>query len=357
MYELNSKLKKVEPYDPVEGQYKIRLDANESYFNINETLGDKIAEEIKKVDMNRYPDPMATPAIKAFSDFYGVPEKFVTAANGSDELISIITSCFLEKGDKILTLSPDFSMYAFYGSLYELNVESLPKEASLQISIPKVISYCNNNKIKAVIFSNPCNPTSLGVTKQDIIKLVKNVFCLVIVDEAYMDFWDQSVLNEIGNYDNLIILKTCSKSMGLAGIRMGFAVAGETITTALRSVKSPYNTDTISQVICKAVLSEKDTLDKFCAEIVESRKSLQEQVLTLSKKYVKLEKVYDSVTNFVFIKTSLSQEIYERLLEKSISIRYMGSYIRITAGSPEENAAVIKALDEILGDIEKEDQV
>ena len=101
--------------------------------------------------------------------------------------------------------------------------------------------------------------------------------------------------------------------------------------------------------------SEKAILDKFCAEIVESRKSLQEQILALSKKYVKLEKVYDSVTNFVFIKTSLAKEIYEKLLERSISIRYMGSYIRITAGTAEENAAVVSAIDEILGDIEKED--
>ena len=143
--------------------------------------------------------------------------------------------------------------------------------------------------------------------------------------------------------------------MGLAGIRMGFAVAVETITTALRSVKSPYNTDTISQAVCKAVLSEKETLDKFCAEIVESRKSLQEQILALSKKYVKLEKVYDSVTNFVFIKTSLAKEIYEKLLERSISIRYMGSYIRITAGTAEENTAVVSAIDEILEAMEKEE--
>lgn len=357
MYELNSKLKKVEPYDPVEGQYKIRLDANESYFNINEVLGDKIAESVSSVQLNRYPDPMASEAVRAFADYYGVPEKYVTAANGSDELISIITSCFLETDDKILTLSPDFSMYAFYGSLYELNVESLPKETSLQISIPKVISYCNNNKIKAVIFSNPCNPTSLGVTKQDIIKLVKNVFCLVIIDEAYMDFWDQSVLDEIGNFDNLIILKTCSKSMGLAGLRMGFAVAGDTITTALRSVKSPYNTDSISQAVCGTILKEKALLEDFCGQIVESRKALQEEILALSKKYVKLEKVYDSVTNFVFIKTSLSKELYEKLLERSIAIRFMGSYIRITAGSSEENAAVVKALDEILGEMEREDRV
>lgn len=353
MYELNSKLKKIEAYDPIEGNYKIRLDANESYFNINEKLGDKIAGEIKKLSLNRYPDSMASGAIKAFADYYGVPEKFVTAGNGSDELISIITSCFLESGNKILTLSPDFSMYAFYGSIYEMKVETMQKEPTLQINIPKVIDYCNNNDIKAVIFSNPCNPTSLGVSRQDIIKLVKSVFCLVIIDEAYMDFWDQSILDEVENYDNLIVLKTCSKSMGLAGIRLGFAVARDTITTALRSVKSPYNTDSISQTICRTVLSEKDTLRELCGKIVESRIALQEQIMALSKKYTKLEKVYESKANFVFIKTAYAKEIHQKLLDKSIAVRYMGNYLRITAGSEEENAAVIAALDNILSHMEE----
>ncbi len=357
MYELNSKLKKVEPYDPVEGQYKIRLDANESYYNINERLGGQIAEAVSKVELNRYPDPMAAEAVKAFSDYYGVSERYVTAGNGSDELISIIASCFLETGDKILTLSPDFSMYAFYGSLYELKVETMPKETSLQISIPKVIEYCNNNDIKAVIFSNPCNPTSLGLTRQDVLKLIKNVFCLVIIDEAYMDFWDQSILNEAENFDNLIVLKTCSKAMGLAGIRIGFAVAGDTITTALRSVKSPYNINSITQTVCGVVLKDKEFLEQIRDEIVESRKALQAEITALAKKYTRLDKVYDSVTNFVFIKTAYAKELYQKLLERSIAIRYMGSYIRITAGSNEENAAVVKAMDEILADMEKEDNV
>ena len=191
------------------------------------------------------------------------------------------------------------------------------------------------------------------LSKEDVIKLIKNVYCLVIIDEAYMDFWDQSILDEVENFDNLIILKTCSKAIGLAGIRMGFAVAGETITTALRSVKSPYNTDSISQAICKTVLSEKELLKKCCVELVESRKALHDEVSALARKYVKLEKVYDSVTNFVFIKTAYGKEIYEKLLEKSIAIRYMGNYIRITAGTKEENDAVVKALDEILDNMMK----
>ncbi len=355
MYELNSKLKRIEPYDPSEAKYDIRLDANESFFNINDELGDKIANAIKNLDLNRYPDPMATDTVDAFAKLYDVPNEFVTAGNGSDELISIISSTFLEKGDKILALSPDFSMYAFYGALYELKVETLQKGDNLQIDVQKVIEYCNNNSVKAVIFSNPCNPTSLGISRDDVIKLIKNVFCLVIVDEAYMDFWNQSVLDKVPDFDNLIVLKTCSKSVGLAAIRLGFAVAGEKITTALRAVKSPYNTDTISQTIGSIILSEKELLQKNCTAMVESRKTLQADIMELAKKYNKFDKVYDSVTNFVFIKTTIGKLIYEKLLEKSISIRFMGSYIRITAGTENENAAVIKAIDEILSELEDAD--
>lgn len=354
MYELNNKLKKVEAYDPIEGNYKIRLDANESYININEKIGEILAESIKGLDLNRYPDPMANKTTKAFADLYNVPQEFVTAGNGSDELISIISSCFLEKGNKVLTLSPDFSMYAFYGSIYELKVETLHKEDNLSVNISKVIEYCNNNDIKAVIFSNPCNPTSLGVSRNDVIKLIRNVHCLVIVDEAYMDFWDQSVLDTVTQFDNLIVLKTCSKSIGLAAIRLGFAVAGKKITTALRAVKSPYNTDAISQTIGSIVLSEKELLNHQCDEIVQSRTALQEELISLSRQYTGLDRIYDSVTNFIFIKTSFSKIIYQKLLEKSIAIRFMGNYIRISAGSTDENNGLITALKEILEEISEE---
>ncbi len=349
MYELNSKLKRVEAYDPIEGNYKIRLDANESCFNINEMLGEKIAEAVKNVTLNRYPDPTASKVIKAFSDLYGLDPQYVTAGNGSDELISIICGCFLEKGDKVLTLSPDFSMYAFYSELYELKVTNLPKDSvTLKIDVDKVIEYCNNNDVKALIFSNPCNPTSLGLKREDVIRLVKGVSCLVVVDEAYMDFWDQSILDKVPELDNLIILKTCSKSIGLAAIRLGFAVACPLITNALRAVKSPYNTDSIEQAVGTLILNEKDILNELCCEIISSRDELQNALDELAVKYTKLEKVFDSVTNFIFIKTASAKEIHAKLLERSIAVRFMGGYLRISAGTKEENKAVITALDEIL---------
>ncbi len=350
-YKLNKKLSSLKPYDPIEGEYKIRLDANESYFNLNKIFCEKISKEISKIDLNRYPDPYATAAVKAFADFYEIDGKYVTAGNGSDELISIITSCFLESGDKILTLSPDFSMYAFYGSLYELQVEFMQKEDDLSINIDKVIDFCQSNEIKALIFSNPCNPTSLGVKREDILKLISNVQALVILDEAYMDFWTESILDKIGEFDNLIILKTCSKAIGLASIRMGFAVAGETISKALKAAKSPYNTDAVSQAICKCVLGEKDFLKNQFAEIIKNRDKLYLDILNLSSKYPVIEKVYETKTNFVFLKTSKSGEIFSKLLENSISIRKIGEYLRITTGSCDENAEFLKVFEQILKNI------
>ena len=110
MYELTKKLRDLEPYQPICGTYKIRLDANESYIKIPD---ETIKAAMENVPLNRYPDPYAKIAVDAFSSFFGINPDNVTAGNGSDELISIITACFLEKGDKTLCFSQDFSMYSF----------------------------------------------------------------------------------------------------------------------------------------------------------------------------------------------------------------------------------------------------
>ncbi|MGN0642164.1 MAG: pyridoxal phosphate-dependent aminotransferase [Huintestinicola sp.] len=354
-YELAKKLRNLDAYDPIEGDYMVRLDANESCFNINDKIGDLIGDAVKQTALNRYPDSLAENVSRVFAGFYGIPADYVTAGNGSDELISVITSTFLEKGDTVLTLSPDFSMYAFYGNMYELKVRNIQKNEDLTIDVQKVIDTCNNCDVKAVIFSNPCNPTSLGLTRREIERLVKNVFCLVIIDEAYMDFWSESVIDLVDEYDNLIVLKTCSKAMGLAALRLGFAVAGPTITHALRAVKSPYNVNAVTQAAAAAVMKQKPLIMENTAEIIHSRKFLQSEISALAKKYDIIDKVYDSVTNFVFVKTSAAKRIHEDLLKRSVAVRGMGNnYLRITAGTEEENACFLSCFEEILEQLSKE---
>ncbi|MCC8069933.1 MAG: aminotransferase class I/II-fold pyridoxal phosphate-dependent enzyme [Ruminococcus sp.] len=354
MYELNKKISNLKPYKAIEGNYKIRLDANESCFNLDETMLEEVSKAVSKVAFNRYPDWSAKEPIKAFANLYDLDENLITAGNGSDELISIIESCFLETGDTIVTLSNDFSMYAFYSSLYDTNVEIFQKEQDLTINVDKLIEFCIEKDARGLIFSNPCNPTSLGLVKEDVRKLLKSLpNCLIILDEAYMDFWkNQSMLGEIKDYDNCIILKTCSKALGLASIRMGFAIASEKITNALKSVKSPYNTDSVSQAIVTTVLSDRFYVDIHTNQIIENLQGFYLDILKLQEKYPNvLEKVYKSVTNFVFIKTSYDETIFNKMFEHSIAIRRFNGYIRINTGTKFENQEVLNALDEIISEL------
>ncbi len=349
-YKLVDKLAKLTPYDPIEGRFDIRLDANESFFNLDADVKAEVLEKIGQIPFNRYPDPYAKGAVKAFADLYGLDEKYVTAGNGSDELISIITSCFLNAQSNIVTLAPDFSMYAFYGSLYEQKCHAFGKNDDLTVNVDEFIKFCKDKDADMVIFSNPCNPTSCGIEKDEVRKIIEALDCLVVLDEAYMDFWDQSLLDEIEKYDNLIILKTCSKAFGLASIRMGFAVAGEKITTALKAAKSPYNTDTISQVVTETVLRHKEMLYENVNTIIENKNYLLIKAIALRDKYHCFETVYPSKTNFIFIKTEKAQDIFEKLMKKSIAVRKFTGYLRITAGNASENEKLLFCLEQIISE-------
>ena len=345
-YKLNKKLVNLVPYDPITGHYDIRLDANESCFNLSDSLKSKINKSISQIDFNRYPDCLAKAPTKAFSELYNVPEELISAGNGSDELISIISSCFFEAGDTIVNVSNDFSMYEFYAQLYEVNVATYQKEADLTIDPDKLIAFCKENGAKGLIFSNPCNPTSLGLDRAAVKKIIEALDgCLVILDEAYMDFWDQSILSDADKYDNLIILKTCSKAIGLAAVRFGFAVANRTITNAIRAAKSPYNNDTVAQTIVADILSEKDYLAQCRDTIIANTKKLYSDILAIDKKYGCFEKIYEPCTNFVFVKTDEFEKIYSFMLENSIAIRKFKGYIRVTAGTEAENTRFIEVLD------------
>ena len=136
--------------------------------------------------------------------------------------------------------------------------------------------------------------------------------------------------------------------MGMAALRLGFAVADEGITNALKAVKSPYNVNSVTQAVACEIFRHKSLINEYTAEIIESRKQLRRSLLELAENCTYIEKVYDSVTNFVFVKTSKAKEIYDKLLERSIAVRYMGSYLRITAGTESENKLFLAALREIL---------
>lgn len=344
-YELNDKIKNLIPYEPNCGTYDIRLDANECTSGYDSELMKIVNTAIESVEFNRYPDPVCLKLRKSFADFYGIDYKNVTVGNGSDELIFILQSAFMKKGDKLLVCAPDFSMYEFYSSITENPCVKYYKDESLNIDVDALIKKANDEKVSMILFSNPCNPTGQGMTKSDAVKLLTSVNALVILDEAYMDFWDDenSLIGDVNSYDNLVVFRTASKAIGSAALRLGFAVANETISRAISAVKSPYNVNSISQAIGAMLYENKEFLINRTKSIVENTKVLYNELLKISADIDDFEP-YHTKTNFVFVKTSFGKELWEYLKSQSIIIRYMGDYLRITAGTADEISAVISAI-------------
>ena len=345
MYQLNDKIKNLVPYEPISGTYEIRLDANECPVNLPDDIRLQLKERLDEIAFNRYPDPLAERLVNSFAEYYGVDPEYVTAGNGSDELIFLIESAFLQKDDKMLVVAPDFSMYNFYSSICEVKCESFVKCDDLEIDVDALIETVNSEGIDLVIFSNPCNPTGKGITSAEAEKLVSSVDALVILDEAYMDFWTESLLDKIGEYSNLIIFRTASKLVGAAALRLGFAVANPVIARAIKAVKSPYNVNSISQAFGEIIYRNKEYLKNRKKTIVNCKEMLYNGLVDIAENQSDVT-VFSSVANFVFMKTDRSREIWEFLKGKSIVVRLMGEYLRITAGTENEVSAVLSALDE-----------
>ena len=345
MYQLNEKIKDLKPYDPIQGSYRVRLDANESFLPLPQALVEEAKAAVERTAFNRYPDPAAWELCQAFAACYGVQPQQVVAGNGSDELITVLFEAFLEKGDAFATVEPDFSMYAFNGHLHEARHVAIPKGRDLRLDVEAVAAACQREQVKLLIFSNPCNPTSLVCGREEMRKLIDSLpDTLVVLDEAYMDFSDQSLLGEVEDHPNLLVLRTCSKAFGMAALRLGFAVCGKTLAGALRAVKSPYNVNSLSQAVGTAVLRRKGELDRALETILRSRDQLYAGLRELGEKYPGRFRLLPGETNFAAMEMEDGPELLAYLARQGVAIRYTGGLVRVTCGAPEENKIVLEEM-------------
>ncbi len=349
-YTLCEKVRELEPYEPITGNYRIRLDANESFYAMPEVIREEMKAVIDTLPFHRYPDPSAKKLAAAFAAFYDIAAENVTVTNGSDEVLYLLASAMLQRGSRVMVTEPDFSMYRFYSFLSENEVIAFQKDDNLQINVDELIQAVNETKADMLIFSNPCNPTGQGITAAEARKLVRSVNALVVLDEAYMDFWHESLLREAADYENLIVLKTASKAVGAAAIRSGFAVANKTLTRALQAVKSPYNVNTLTQEMGTVIYRHKELLQERCIQIVENTKHLYESLLALKEQYKMPVEIAEPCANFVFMRAEFAKEIYEYLLNNGIAVRFFKNpcALRITAGSEEENQELLRCLEKYI---------
>ncbi|MDO5015173.1 MAG: histidinol-phosphate transaminase [Clostridia bacterium] len=337
-------------YDAIVGEFNIRADANESFINPLEEFKEEAKSIFEEIQFNRYPNPSYQNLIKAFSNYIKLPEKNIVSFNGSDESLFVLINALTENNDRVMCFSPDFSMYRIYFEENKNNITDLPKKDGLYINFEKALETIEKEKIKLCLFSNPCNPTSVGVLRDEVLDFVKKadkLNCFVVVDEAYMDFWNQSIIDKINEFENLIVLKTCSKALGLAGIRVGFLISNEKIADKMREFKSPYNISVPDEKLATLILEHPKFIEKMIAKIQKSKNNLFEELKSLeTKDFI----VINSNTNFVYIKTSKAKQIDDFLRKNSISIRRFENTLRITCCKKEDNLEIISKIKEFLGE-------
>lgn len=276
----------------------IRLDNNEAFMSL---LSSADFSKLEETLINRYPAESSDLLVETYARFAGFPAENVLPGNGSDELISLISQYALDLGDTVIVLEPDFSMYEKNALVMGAEVTQIQLNEDFTLPIDIVKTEISAKKPKLLFLSNPNNPTGQLYSEneiEDLISAMKLVGGLLILDEAYMDFAGESPFaGKVREYDNLIILRTASKALGMAALRLGFLIANDRIIAGISCIKPPYNVNTISALLGTQLMEKANVLDQFLLLQLEQIAEL-EAIMTEFSARTEGTYLYPSSTNF-----------------------------------------------------------
>lgn len=342
-------IRQVVPYTPGEQPQRpvIKLNTNENPYPPAPKV--KTASQGLDTDCLRlYPDPDCSVLCKEIADYYHVGQENVFVGVGSDDVLSVAFLTFFNSDKPILFPDITYSFYSVWADVYRIPYEKVPVDEKFQIHAK---DYYKENG--GVIFANPNAPTAIYAplsVVEDILQHNQDV--IVIVDEAYIDFGGESALSLIDKYENLLVVQTFSKSRSMAGMRIGYAIGNPALIQAMNNVKFSINSYTMNQNALKVgieAVRDKAYFESVLEKIVATREYTKERLETLGFEMT------DSKTNFLFAthKQIPAKEIFEKLKEKDIFVRYFSSaridnYLRITIGTQEEMEQFLKEIEEIV---------
>lgn len=340
IYRVKANLKTRENY--------LRLDKNEKTTNFHRNIIKFLKKKISSFFITSYPDLGLV--YKKLANYLKVREQEIVITSGADLAIKNCFELFLKPKDIIISTHPTFAMVDIYSKLFQIKQEKIFYEKNLNLNLVKFKKKITP-KVKMIIISNPNNPTGTIIKKKDLIDLVKKADKLnipFVIDEVYYGFTDNTLINLINKYKNLVIIRTFSKSFGIAGLRAGYIVSNSKIAQLLFKFKPMYEINSIAALIINYFLDNKKYIKKNLNEI-----NLGKRYLVNKFKINKLIFI-DTHTNFIHIKAKnkkSSQTIFDHLFKNKILVRKGGpgikgyeDYLRITLGDKEQMKKLFKFL-------------
>lgn len=314
----------------------------------------KAAEAIKKAAAESYiyPDNTSSALRKKVADVYGIADDMVIFGNGADNILLMLAEAFIEEGEEMIVGSPSFFVYGTTTQIVGGKVIQIPlKDYTYDLD---AIKACITDKTKIIMICNPNNPTGTIVTEAQVEEFMKDIpdHCIVVFDEAYAEFVQAkdypNTIKYVKEDRPVIIVRTLSKVFGMAGLRIGYAVGPHYLIDVMRRVVEYYTVNRLAQAAASAAMDDHEFMEKTLMTASEGKEYLGKEFAALGIKCL------PSHTNFLFVDFQRdAKEIYEKLLKKGYLIRVGGGWnlptcARITVGTMEQNAGLVKALKEIL---------
>ncbi len=333
-------IRNLKPYSSARSEFigsaEVFLDANENAFGSPAEGG-----------YNRYPDPLQIELKRRIAAMNGVSPSQMFAGNGSDEAIDLLFRIFCEPGrDEAIICPPTYGMYRVSAEINDIAVREIRLTADFQLDVPAILSGVSEIT-KLIFICSPNNPTGNLMRRESIIEIAKNFNGIVVVDEAYIHFTGApSMIADLENLSNLVILQTLSKAWGMAGLRVGLAFASGEIIDLLNRVKPPYNVSGIAQRAALDSLDYESQVLEWVAAACEQRTFLAEML----GKFAFVKTVFPSDANFLLVQVTNADETYRFLIDEKIVVRNRNNVelckgcLRITVGTPAENELLIEAL-------------
>ncbi len=326
---------------------EVVLDANENPFPIPEFLKGEIRESFNNIETNRYPDSRAQRLKAVIAARDGIPADQVLVGNGSDEIIQMILTVFCPKEGRVIFPAPTFSMYALITKAWGGISTEVPLNSDWDLDLSLFFEKIEQERPSVAFFSTPNNPTGNCISRDKMIHILENFGGIVVIDEAYFHFSDETFLDFLENFPNIIILRSLSK-IGMAGLRLGYCVASEKIIGYLNRVRLPYNINSFSQVAAEVILNNWNILGGQIEQLQKERMRV----------FHSMEKIKDilpfpSKANFILFRLAEDEEpevFFKKLIDKGIRIRNLSNVpflkrcFRVTIGTQRENDVFLAAL-------------
>jgi len=325
----------------------IKLDANENPFGPSPLVQERLSQFST---FHVYPDADQRAARAALSEYAGLPAEHLMLGNGADELIDLLMRAYIEPGDEVLDFPPSFGMYAFNARLCDARVVDVPRDAEFAIDVDAALAAITP-RTKLILLTSPNNPTGTIMPTADVRRLL-DAGPLVVLDEAYAEFAQadgqgyETMIREVLDHPNLVVLRTFSKWSGLAGLRIGYAALPTDVARHLWKIKPPFNANVAALAAMVESIRERDYLMGTVRTLVAERDRLLCELSTTG-----LLRPHPSRANFILcdVVGMDARDLRDKLADNGILIRHYGTpllrhRIRISVGRPEQNDVLLATL-------------